>query len=204
LILAVCGAIVIVVMSVLLNTALGAPMPTRDAFIPNLNLLMVFVVMVVVVEIGEEAGWTAFMLPVLLKDKSFASAWVSVSAIRVLWHLPLMLTGALPWVIGLGGVIAFQFIVVWIYHRSSGVWILAAIWHAAVNTTGGQHFFRMVNGDDQFRLGVIMTALYVVAAAIIFIVERNNFGKTDLSASARDTDDIRDEAVSPEVILSDK
>lgn len=91
---------------------------------------------------------------------------------RVLWHLPLMITGELPRVDGIGGNIAFQFLALWIFMRSGGVWLLAALWHTMVNTTGGKFFFQMVQGEDKARLGILMTAGYVLLAAIVFLVDR--------------------------------
>ena len=72
-----------------------------------------------------------------------------LAAIRVLWHLPLMLSGSLPWVLGVGGNIAFQLLMMWMFVRTGGAWFLAAIWHSTLNALGGLFFFQMVEGPDK-------------------------------------------------------
>lgn len=84
------------------------------------------------------------------------TTWVILSAIRVFWHLPLMLTGQLSWMLGIVGNIAFHFLMLWIFLRT-GVWVLAGIWHAVLNTVSGSFFFQMVQGANQARHGVLMS-----------------------------------------------
>jgi membrane protease YdiL (CAAX protease family) len=170
--LAILAPVVVIVAAVLANHALGAPLPTPAQLAKWPDLAGWFVFFLIFVGIGEEGGWTAFAAPQLLNRRTFITAWVILSAMRVLWHLPLMITGQLPWVEGLGGNTAFQFLALWIFMRSGGVWFLAALWHTVVNTTGGHFFFQMVQGEDKARLGILMTAGYVLLAAIVFLVDR--------------------------------
>jgi len=171
--LAITAPVAIIVAVVLVNYAFGAPLPTRSQLAGWPELLGNFAFILVFIGIGEEAGWTAFATQRLLDRYSFLAAWIIMSAIRVFWHLPLMLAGDLPWVLGIGGNIAFQFLLLWIFQRSGKVWFLAAIWHAVLNTTGGSFFFQMVQGDDQARLAVLMTAGYVLVAIGAFFVDRH-------------------------------
>jgi hypothetical protein len=90
---------------------------------------------------------------------------------RIFWHLPLMLTGDLPLALGVGGNIGFQFLVLWVFYRTD-VWFLAAVWHAVVNTTGGEFFFTMVDGADQTRLGVLMSLMYLLVAGAVYLAMR--------------------------------
>ena len=55
---------------------------------------VIFVVNLVLIGIGEEAGWTAFAAPLLLRRHGLLGAWAILAALRILWHLPLMLTGS--------------------------------------------------------------------------------------------------------------
>jgi hypothetical protein len=127
-----------------------------------------------VVGIGEEAGWTAFAAPLVLRRHTFINTWLILAAIRVFWHLPLMITGQLSWILGIGGNIAFQFLVLWLFRRSSRVWFLTAIWHAMLNAIGGGFFFQMVQGLDQARLGLLFTAAYVLVAAAVYLFDHRN------------------------------
>ena len=82
------------------------------------------------------------------------------------------MSGDLPWVLGVGGNIAFQFLVLWLFQRADQRWFLAAIWHAVLNTSGGKFFFQLVHGNDKTRLAILMTAGYVIAAIAVFLFDR--------------------------------
>jgi membrane protease YdiL (CAAX protease family) len=170
-ILALAAPALIIAASVLANHAFGAPLPTAAQLSGWTAIPVNFAVMLLLVGIGEEAGWTAFAAPRLLNGGSLLAAWGLLAGIRVLWHLPLMLNGSLPWVLGVGGNIAFQLLLMWLYIRTGGAWFLAAIWHAALNALGGQFFFQMVQGQDQARLGVLMTLGYALAAVVVLLAD---------------------------------
>jgi membrane protease YdiL (CAAX protease family) len=182
--LAIAAPVAIIIASVLANRAFGAPLPTPSQLAGWIGLPVVFLLFLVLVGIGEEAGWTAFAAPRLLARHTFVMAWVILSAIRIFWHLPLMLTGELPWVLGLAGNAGFQFLLLWIFVRSGGVWFLAALWHAAQNTAGGGFFFQMVQGADRARLGVLMSAAYVLVAAGVFLADRRRLARAGVGQLA--------------------
>ena len=170
--LAIVAPVVIIAVAVLANSAFGAPLPTPSQLAGWTGLLGSFAFMLLFVGIGEEAGWTAFAAPRLLTRYSFLTAWVILSIIRSFWHLPLMLTGDLPWVLGIGGNVGFQFLLLWIFLRGGGVWSIAALWHTVLNTAGGEFIFQMVQEANQARLGVLMTAGYLLLAAVVYFVDR--------------------------------
>lgn len=172
--LAIIAPIVIITVVALVNYALGATLPTPSQLAIWTELPGTFIVFLIMVGIGEEAGWTAFAAPMLLRRNNFINAWLTLSAIRILWHVPLMLSGDLPWVLGIGGNIAFQFLVLWIFQRTDQRWFLAAIWHATLNTFGGKFFFQLVDGTDEARLAVLMTIGYMIVALAVFLLDRNH------------------------------
>lgn len=169
--LAVVAPLVIIVSAVLANYALGTPLPTASQMAVWPELSVTFLFLLLFVGIGEEAGWTAFAAPRLLGRYSFVKSFALLSAMRIFWHLPLMLTGDLPLALGVGGNIGFQFLVLWVFYRTD-VWFLAAVWHAVVNTTGGEFFFTMVDGADQTRLGVLMSLMYLLVAGAVYLAMR--------------------------------
>lgn len=175
--LAIAAPMVIVVAAVLANAAFGAPLPTPAQLSRWTQLPLVFVFFLLLVGVGEEAGWTAFAAPRLLDRQGFTASWAVLSGIRVFWHLPLMLSGDLPWVLGVGGNAAFQFLVLWIFVRSGRVWFLAAVWHAVLNTVGGEFFFGMAQGADNARLGVLLTAGYALLALVVLITDRRRLSE---------------------------
>ncbi len=170
-ILALAAPALIIAAAVLANHAFGAPLPTAAQLSGWTAIPLNFAIMLLMVGIGEEAGWMAFAAPRLLAGGRFLAAWAILAAIRVLWHLPLMLSGSLPWVLGVGGNIAFQLLMMWMFVRTGGAWFLAAIWHSTLNALGGLFFFQMVEGPDKARLGVLMTLGYALAAAVALLAD---------------------------------
>ena len=105
------------VLIVLVNHRLGAPLPTSDQLAGWPQVPVIFVVLLVLIGIGEEAGWTAFAAPILLRRHSLSSPGLLASAMRILWHLPLMLSGDLPWAVGIAGNAAFTMVTLLLLRR---------------------------------------------------------------------------------------
>ena len=101
--LALLAPVVLQLLFVLANHGFGAPLPTGDQLADWPEVPVTFLVMLVFVGYGEEAGWIAFVAPVLLRRHGLFVAWVIAAAMRTLWHLPLMLSGDLDWVLGTVG-----------------------------------------------------------------------------------------------------
>ena len=180
--IAIAAPIAILVAAVLANAAFGAPLPTAAQLGAGPALGGEFLGVLIAIGIGEEAGWTAFAAPLLLDRHRFVRAWLVLGGIRSLWHLPLMLQGDLSWTLGIGGNFAFQLLVLWLYRRT-GVWFLAALWHAALNTVGGSFLFQMVEGADQGRLGLLMVAGYWLAAIAVLWLDRRRLGLSPAAAA---------------------
>jgi membrane protease YdiL (CAAX protease family) len=164
------------VIIVLINHGLGAPLPTTAQLGQWPDIPLIFVVNLVWIGIGEEAGWTAFAAPLLLRRHGLLGAWAILAPIRILWHLPLMLTGDSGWVMGIVGNAAFQMILLQMF-RASGQLSLAAVWHATLNTFGGSFFTAMVTGADQARYGLLLSAIYALLA-IVAVVLGNHSRRT--------------------------
>ena len=160
--------VVILVAAVLINAMFGAPLPTGAELSAWPAIVPTFVLMLLVIGIAEEAGWTAFAAPLLLERHRLIRAWLILASMRTAWHIPLMLQRDLPLTIGIGGNFAFQLLVLWTFSRT-GVWFLAAIWHAMLNTIGGEFLFGMVEGADRDRLGILMVAGYVIVAVVVWL-----------------------------------
>jgi hypothetical protein len=146
------------------NHLFGAPLPTSSQWAGWTTIPGAFVIMLLMVGIGEEAGWTAFAGPVLLRRHGLFGAWAVLAAVRILWHLPLMLSGEMPWLMGIVGNAAFQLVLLRLLQASDGRWSLAAVWHATLNAFGGGYFFQMVTGADRDRLGLLLAAGYALVA----------------------------------------
>jgi hypothetical protein len=159
------------VVDVLVNNLFGAPLPTLAQLSHWPDVPVAFVMFLVMVGIGEEAGWTAFAAPVLLRRHGLAGAWAVLSVMRIVWHLPLMLNGEMPWLMGIVGNAAFQMLVLLLL-IGSGRWSVAAVWHATLNAFGGAFFFTMVTGADRVRLGLLLSAAYAILALVVLAWRR--------------------------------
>lgn len=162
---------VVVIGSVAVNILLGAPAPTGAQLGLWTGLPLEFLLVLVLVGFGEEIGWTAFAAPRALAGRTVVVAFVVLSTIRALWHLPLVLSGDMPWV-AVVGMVAFQFLVLWIYRRSGGQWVTAAVFHSVNNVLGGSFLFQMVDGQDLMRLFALQGSFYALLAVGAFIVDR--------------------------------
>jgi len=172
---------------VLVNHLFGAPLPTASQLADWPNVLATFVVMLVLVGIGEEAGWSAFAAP-LIRERAFFIRWAMLAGVRIFWHLPLMVTGMLPWSIGIVGNAAWQLVVLCVLDKTDGRWTLVAVWHAMLNAVGGGFVFTMVDGADKDRLGVLLAVAYVLVAVVMLAVTRPALGSGHGRPLARPAD----------------
>lgn len=186
--IAVLVPIAIHVIIVLINHAFGAPLPTSEQLAGWTDIPGTFVVMLILVGIGEEAGWTAFAAPLLLRRHSILVSWAILAPVRILWHLPLMLSGEMPWLVGILGNAGFQLIVLLMFRRTNGAWQLAAVWHATLNAFGGMFFFDMVTGADNARLGMLLGLAYALLATALVV----RSGRTATVSPAMQDQAVRD------------
>ncbi len=170
--LAVLAPATISLLLVVINHAWGAPWPTSGQLGEWPQMLGIFIAMLIFVGIGEEAGWMLFAAPRLLRRHGLLVAWALAASMRILWHLPMMLDGGLSWFLGIVGNAAFTMVMLLVLRASNGNWWLVAIWHAALNATGGRFFFTMVTGDDHARLDYLLGTTYSIIAVTGCLVWR--------------------------------
>ncbi len=168
-VVAVAAPIAIHVLIVLVNHLFGAPLPTGGQLGAWPEVPVTFLVMLVMVGLGEEAGWTAFAAPILLRRYGLWGAFGVLAPLRIFWHLPLMITGEMPLVVGLLGNAGFQLIVLQIMRQRRGSWTHAAVWHATLNAFGGAFFFSMVTGPDKERLGMLLGVAYALLGLLTLV-----------------------------------
>ncbi|NKF50809.1 CPBP family intramembrane metalloprotease [Shewanella sp. WXL01] len=100
------------------------------------SILLTFLV----VAIGEESGWRAWMLPKLQERFSPLLSTVFVGIVWGVWHLPLFLIGQYddpPEMIfaKTGACIMLGVIFTWLYNRSGGSLLMAVALHTTMNNT---------------------------------------------------------------------
>jgi membrane protease YdiL (CAAX protease family) len=168
-VLAVVAPVGMMLVMVVTNHGLGAPLPTSGQLADWTLVPLNFLGMLILVGIGEEAGWALFAAPILLRRHGILVAWVLASAMRIFWHLPLMLGGDLSWLLGTVGNAAFSMVMLLLLLASDGRWTLVAVWHAALNATSGLFFFTMVSGADRDRLDLLFTGGYSIVAVAAYL-----------------------------------
>jgi hypothetical protein len=159
---------------VLVNHLMGAPLPTAGQLGDWPEVPLTFLAMLVFVGLGEEGGWTAFAAPVLLRRFGLLGAFGVLASMRIIWHLPLIITGEMPLVVGILGNAGFQLVVLLMLRHSRGSWTLAAVWHSVLNAFGNAFFFSMVTGADRDRLNLLLGLEYAVVAAVALAVFHAN------------------------------
>jgi len=168
-VLAVVAPVGMQLLMVVANHGWGAPLPTSGQLADWTLVPLNFLGMLILVGIGEESGWALFAAPILLYRHGILVAWALASAMRIFWHLPLMIGGDLSWLIGTVGNAAFCMLMLLILLASDGRWTLVAVWHAALNAMGGLFFFTMVSGADRDRLEVLFTSGYSIVAVAAYL-----------------------------------
>lgn len=167
---AVAGPVVLNLVVLLVAALLGTPLPSADEWMEITGVLTGFAVMLVLVGVGEEAGWSAYAAPVLLRRYGLLGAWAVLGSLRTVWHLPLMLDGELSWALGIVGNLGFQLVLLWLL-QAGARWTAPAAWHAAQNAFGGMFLFQTVTGADRDRLDLVLAGAYAVVAALLVVLE---------------------------------
>ena len=104
--------------------------------------------------------------------------------IWTLWHVPMFLTGLIPWP-DAAAVFALSFVFTAIYLRTAGSVLIAFLLHASLNGAG-EFFVGLFTGDDRVRMYWILVALCAVVVVVAIIVSRDRWRRVP---AVRDHDD---------------
>jgi hypothetical protein len=96
-----------------------------------------------------------------------------MGVIRAVWHLPLVLSSAIPWYDMVFFSIAFQFLITWLFNRTGGSVLIVMLFHLASNIVGGGIIVPLFSGFDHTRMYVLFIAMAWLLA--IILVRRNNW-----------------------------
>ena len=132
----------------------------------------------------EEPGWRGYALPLLMRRQSALVASAVLGVMWTFWHVPLFLTGLIPWPDG-AVVFPLTFVFTAIYLRTGGSVLIAFVLHASINGAGA-FFVGLFTGDDRVRMYWIMAALCTVFAIVIIVVSRDRWRRVP---AVRDSDD---------------
>lgn len=130
---------------------------------------------IVVIALGEEYGWRAYLLPKLLERFDFAKASILLGLVWGVWHFPAYLIGAgvpkhMSFAVFLLWVVLGSVFMAWIYIRTRSV-VSAILIHISVNTTFNYLLLlpEFTGSSNTFWL---FLALFSLALAGLLFVDR--------------------------------
>ncbi len=149
------------------NLFLGAELPPGTQLPGWGDLAVRFLVMFVLIGLGEEPAWRGFALPRLIEGRTVLAGAIMLGLLHALWHLPLLgveydFANLWPW---LAALVSVSIVLAWMWQATRGNLLLPALTHAAVNTTAIP--WGWFSGADQLRLWWIWAGLWVAVAAIV-------------------------------------
>ena len=167
---ALLGPVCLLAVSTWVNVLTGAKVVTQGPLVDWSELGKLFGFQVVGVFAGawEELGWRGFALPRLLKRVSPLVASLGVGVLWAVWHIPLFMSGELPWA-DAASLVVLSILFTAVFVRTKQSVLIAFLMHAAFNAAGGIAIL-LFEGADRVQMYWSMTAVTaVVALAVISI-----------------------------------
>jgi membrane protease YdiL (CAAX protease family) len=158
------------------NVLLGAPVSAP----PQLPLIAVGLLLLLGGE-WEEPGWTGYALPALQRRYAKTRngpliATLILGIFRALWHLPLVIVGAIPWYEGLlMNVLVFQPIISWLYNKSKGSVPAVMVFHFMSNLLS-VIVSPLFVGSEKVQYTILFYVFGFVAALVIAVGSGFKFG----------------------------
>ena len=163
--------------SFLVNVWMGAAVANPFPF-PSAATILTLLLMG---GLWEEPGWTGYALPKF--EERFANlpygnlaAALTTGFFRAIWHLPLVLSGAIAWYDMAIFSFAIQIIIAWLYHRSGRSVPAVMAFHYASNLIGGGMFVQAFSGIDHERFYVLFVAFGCLTALVILLATKFKLG----------------------------
>lgn len=131
--------------------------------------------------LGEEPGWRGFALPRLQERHGPLVATAFLAVVWGMWHLPNVLFGGwtgLSFSLWLAATVAAAFIYTWVYNRTGGSILMAALLHGAINGSSGLVTGLLPGFNDALNLPLYgADALaFTIAAVVLVVASRGRLG----------------------------
>lgn len=165
---ALLGPVALLTAAASVNVLAGARVAAEGPLVDWLELGKLFGVQVVGVFAGawEELGWRGFALPRLLKRVSPLTASLGLGVLWAAWHIPLFMSGELPWA-DAAALVVLSILFTAVFVRTKQSVLIAFLMHAAFNGFAGVAVL-WFEGADRVQMYWSMTAVTaVVAVAVI-------------------------------------
>lgn len=161
------------------NLLLGTTMTSS----PTLPSLAILLNLLLLGGLWEEPGWSGYALPKLQErlaayPNGILLATLVMGFIRGLWHLPLVLSGLIPWFDALFFSLALQVIISWVYNRSGGSVPAVMVTHFASNVLTGYTMVLAFSGTGRTLYYILFIAYACLVALAILWQSRFQLGYT--------------------------
>jgi CAAX protease family protein len=155
--------------AVILNVLLGAvPAVANLVGWPSLVLgFLLYLVNPLAGPLGEEPGWRGFALPHLQSKWSALVASLILSVFWAGWHVPLILSGQIPWPLLLS-IIPLAILFTWVYNGTNGSLFMAVVFHASFDALG-DYVYPLFSGPDLLRDYVLIAVVTSVVALLVVL-----------------------------------
>jgi hypothetical protein len=165
-----------------LNLLLGATITNTAHFGTFAQSLLMLVLLG---GVWEEPGWSGYALPMLQaryaqQPFSQLKASLLMGVIRAGWHLPLVISGAIPWYDAVFFSMAFQFLITWLFNRTQGGVLIVMLFHLTSNVVGGGIIVPLFAGADQTRYYLLFIATAWLLALALAWQNNWSIGQRDL------------------------
>jgi membrane protease YdiL (CAAX protease family) len=130
--------------------------------------------------LGEEPGWRGYALPELQADRSPLAAGLVLAPLAALWHLPIVVVGALP-PLALPVTFAITFVYVWLFNRTGGSALVTLVFHVAQGTV--TYAALGFTGVDATRMDRLTGFLWCVIAVGVVVLDREAWRSSRRSAA---------------------
>lgn len=175
--LAVLGPLALFLLALPFAAWLGDGVPSlasvgRFSGLPSVGPLGIWVLLLLVNGLGEEAGWRGFAQDRLQRTRSPITATVTVALVWGGWHVPLFFfrdtylamtpITIVGWWLGLllGGAV----VLAWLYGHTSHSILLAACWHASYN-------WAVATEGAEGVIAAVVSAVVTVAGVWVLVAE---------------------------------
>jgi membrane protease YdiL (CAAX protease family) len=119
--------------------------------------------------LGEEPGFRGYAVPQLQAGRSPLAAVLVLAPLVALWHLPIVVVGALP-PFALLVTFAITFVYVWLFNRTGGSVLMTLVFHVAQGTV--TYAALGFTGADAARMDWLTGSLWCLIAVGLVVLDR--------------------------------
>jgi uncharacterized protein len=166
-----------------LNTLLGAPLPTLAQLGPWYGIFLMFPMAMIDAPLQENSGWHGYAMPRFPANRSRLLNTLIIGVLLVGWHFPLTLAEPSIMAPYLLTTLTSAFVTNWVYYNARESALLAILYHTAANTIG-IFYSHTLAGANLTRYFWLLAAVNVVVAASVVLFDQETWRTSNPVAQA--------------------